>query len=72
MTACIHDHQGGVRMPSRVLVSGKHPVSVRVSEEDYKKLSAVAMVDGMTVNEWIVAAALDALSCRDVEVIEKK
>lgn len=59
-------------MPSRVLVSGKHPVSVSVSEEDYKKLSAVAMVDGMTVNEWIVAAALDALSCRDVEIIEKK
>lgn len=35
------------------LVSGKHPVTVRLVEEDYKACKLAAMEHGMSVNEWL-------------------
>lgn len=35
------------------LVSGKHPVTVRLSEEDYKACKMAALECGMSLNEWL-------------------
>lgn len=35
------------------LVSGKHPVTVRLGEEDYKACKLAAFENGMSVNEWL-------------------
>lgn len=37
----------------------RHGIHVVTSEEDYKKLKLAAFMDGMTVNKWIVSAALE-------------
>lgn len=42
-------------MTSRVTVSGKHALTVRVSVKDYESLSMIALREKMTVNELLAA-----------------
>lgn len=46
-------------MPIGRLVSGKHPVTVRVTHDDYELLRRHAYDRDVTVNELIVAYAVE-------------
>lgn len=51
-------------MTSKVMTSGKHALTVRVEESDYKKMRILAAELNMSVNEMIARFA--------VEMTEKK
>lgn len=44
-------------MASKVLVSGKHALTVRISQETYKKLARMGADLNMTVNEMLAREA---------------
>lgn len=46
-------------MVSRVMVSGKHALTVRISRESYEILSEIAMERRMTVNELLAKVGED-------------
>lgn len=47
-------------MTSKVLVSGKHPVTVRLSEADYGIVRAASADLNLSPNEFIAYAAVEA------------
>lgn len=48
-------------MAVKNIVSGKHPLTVRVTDEDYKLLRIAAVECNESVNEMIVRIAVDAV-----------
>lgn len=58
----------GGEMTSKVLVSGKHSLTVRVTEEDYKKLRIVGAIENCTVQEILVREAMNYVN----SIIENK
>lgn len=46
-------------MASRVMVKGKHQITVRLAEDDYRVLSHWAAYRGDTVNKLMAAVTLD-------------
>lgn len=59
-------------MASRVVVSGKHPLTVRIDEETYKKMGLIAVEEGMSVNEWIAYVAIRECEKRYTQVVSKE
>lgn len=47
-------------MTVKRLVSGKHPITIRLTEEDYGKIKHLAADENLSVNEWIVEKARKA------------
>lgn len=44
-------------MPSRKLVSGKHPIIVRVTELEYRDIKRAAYEHDLSANEWMALCA---------------
>lgn len=49
----------GVLMVSRKITSGKHPVNVRLTEEEYKLVKLAAFENDMTPNEYMGRVAVE-------------
>lgn len=46
-------------MTSKTIVSGKHPIVVRIGEEDYRDLRLLAAEKNLSVNEMIARGAVE-------------
>lgn len=57
-------------MTVKRLVSGKHPITIRLTEEDYGKIKHLAADENLSVNEWIVEKARNA--ARDESKVQVK
>lgn len=47
-------------MSSKVLVSGKHPVIVRLSEQEYKMIKHAAFIADLSPNMYMARASVQA------------
>lgn len=45
-------------MVSKKMVSDKHALTVRVSDDDYRKIRKAAEREDMSANEWIAKVAV--------------
>ena len=45
-------------MASKVVMSGKHPLTVRIGQDDYKMIGRLTVKKGMSVKEWIAETAI--------------
>lgn len=46
-------------MTVKRMVSGKHPITIRLSEEDYKRIKEAAFVLDVTPNAFIAGSAVE-------------
>lgn len=59
-------------MSSKKTVSGKHPLTVRVTEEDYAIMRRVAAEYNESVNEMIVEIAREEVRRLYLEIFEQE
>lgn len=61
-------------MTSKKLVSGKHPLTVRIDEEVYRELRIVAAYENLSVNELLANIAATFVQSRlaNMEEVRKE